>query len=242
MRFTVVLAALAACGAMAIDCDHLQEPERTACLDKAAEQNLGMFPVPNHAYAAPAPDMVAVDPYGTSDDDAGTDDIMGDLGEGAGNSATASASSQAKQELNMADAVAQGMYNEDVKVARAFSDLTDSMDDLRHHMGDLHTMTLVDETAAQAEHMYDAEQGKVKQHDLGEGASINSEEVPEEPMGVLDATAEDLTEDLTAHISHKADELPATDSTVDDLLKSMDSTLKDHQRKHGLDNSPEFRP
>jgi hypothetical protein len=230
------LALLAVVGAaLAFDCEHLQEPERTACLDKAADENVAMFPVPDHAYRAAAPDMAAVDPYGEDED--GTNDIMGDLGEGATTRATMSTEAAAQRDLRVAEATSQGMYSDDVKVARAFSDLTDEMDDLRTHMNELHTRTLVAATQAHASKVFN---GRATEHnDLGESASPVSAE-PEESMGVLDLNTDQITKDLTPHISHEAPK-QGTDADVDALLKSMDDTMHQHKAESNpLDSAPNF--
>lgn len=222
------------CGAMAYDCEHLQEPERTACLDKAADENVGMFPVPDHMYKATSSSAAALDPYSEAGEN--TDDIMGDLGESVTNTATMSTSAKAQQELKLAEATSQGMFNDDIKVARAFSDLTDEMDDLRSHMGQLHTQQLITDTEKEANKAFDSEHGKVEEHDLGESDSLSTP-VEVESLGVLDASFDDITKDLTPQLVHKS---PAAvdDQTVEDLLKSMGSTMAAH--KQALDISPDF--
>ena len=124
LRFLCLLAL--ACGALAFDCDTLHEPERTRCLDRAADQNVEMMPVADDV-AKPLPQHSFIE------DDDDTDDIMGDLGEAASSGAEAkvqvqtTAKAQAHQQLKMAAAASEGMYDSDVQVMRAFSDLTDSV-------------------------------------------------------------------------------------------------------------------
>lgn len=225
-------------GALAFNCEHLVEPERTACLDRAADANVGMFPVPDHAYKTRTAENAAFDPYAEGEE--GTDDIMGDLGESAHNTATMSAQARARAELKNAEATSQGMFNEDIMVARAFSGLSDEMDSLRTHVGELHAQTVVADTEHNAASTFITGVVQNGEHnDLGESDEADAVE----PLGVLDASVDDITKDLTPHISHKA-AAPASDQTVDDLLKSMDSTLQTHKAQgtthNPLDAAPNF--
>ena len=123
MRAFVLLAAMVVCAA-SFDCDTLAEPERTRCLDRAADMNIQMVPVDEEII--PSAHTAQEEPsYDEEDED--TDDIMGDLGEGAKTEAKASATAAAQEDLKLAQASTAGMYDDDVKVARAFSDLTDSV-------------------------------------------------------------------------------------------------------------------
>ena len=122
----MAILALLVCGALAFDCDSLHEPERTRCLDRAADQNVQMAPV------ADDEPQVAVQPvHSFIEDDDDTDDIMGDLGEAASSRVSeqvaTTAKAKAQQELKMAAASTEGLYDEDVHVMKAFSDLTDSV-------------------------------------------------------------------------------------------------------------------
>merc|ERR1712167_25127 len=111
-----------------------------ACFDRAADMNIQMVPVDEDII--PSAHTTQEEPsYDEEDED--TDDIMGDLGEGAKTEAKASATAAAQEDLKLAQASTAGMYDDDVKVARAFSDLTDSMDDLKVHMGQLKMKTNV---------------------------------------------------------------------------------------------------
>ena len=119
----LLLCAMVVCVA-SFDCDTLAEPERTRCLDRAADMNIQMVPVDEEII--PSAHTAQEEPsYDEEDED--TDDIMGDLGEGAKTEAKASATAAAQEDLKLAQASTAGMYDDDVKVARAFSDLTDSV-------------------------------------------------------------------------------------------------------------------
>jgi len=119
----VLALALVACATASFDCDTLSEPERTRCLDRAADENIQMVPV-DEDIALPTKAAEPSYDVADSDDD---DDIFGDLGEGAKTEAKASATAAAQDDLKLAEASTAGLYDDDVKVARAFSDLTDEV-------------------------------------------------------------------------------------------------------------------
>merc|ERR1712167_499032 len=154
--------------------------------------------------------------YDEEDED--TDDIMGDLGEGAKTEAKASATAAAQEDLKLAQASTAGMYDDDVKVARAFSDLTDSMDDLKVHMGQLKMKTNVAKKVKEVKEEF-AREEEERSRELGESDSTS---VKKESFGILDATEADLDKDLT----------------VDDILGKMHADVK----SSSLDESSEFSP
>jgi len=220
-----------ACGALAFDCDTLHEPERTRCLDRAADQNVEMMPVADDV-AKPLPQHSFIE------DDDDTDDIMGDLGEAASSGAEAkvqvqtTAKAQAHQQLKMAAAASEGMYDSDVQVMRAFSDLTDSMSDLDTHVRFLQTKNKVEAAESNARQEYDREH-EAQERELGESDSVEGHH---ESLGVLDASASDLSDALTVH--YHADIVPDTDKKVDDLLGKMSASLK--EKESPLDSAGDF--
>merc|ERR1711988_257985 len=230
------VAALVLGSAVAFDCDKLQEPDRTHCLDRAAESNIGMSPVHNHVV-----EPVAQRPVSLDDDS--VDDVMGDLGEASKTTAKMSARDKARAELKadmvMAERKAQGLFNDDVRVARAFSDLDDSMDALKHH---LHHKTHIRET----ENRYLAEEDREEdeERELGESDTMKEASKPES-NGVLDASAADLDKDLTVNFEHRALEAPNTEKKVDDLMKELHSSFpvehNDDTSVSVLDDAAELR-
>merc|ERR1711871_1155051 len=225
MRAFVLLVAMVVCAA-SFDCDTLAEPERTRCLDRAADMNIQMVPVDEEII--PSAHTAQEEPsYDEEDED--TDDIMGDLGEGAKTEAKASATAAAQEDLKLAQASTAGMYDDDVKVARAFSDLTDSMDDLKVHMGQLKMKTNV---AKKVQEEF-AREEEERSRELGESDSTS---VKKESFGILDATEADLDKDLT--VDYHPDTKPNDDATVDDILGKMHADVK----SSSLDESSEFSP
>merc|ERR1711990_185887 len=223
MRAVALLCLLGlACGALAFDCDTLHEPERTRCLDRAADQNVEMMPVADDV-AKPLPQHSFIE----------------DLGEAASSGAEAkvqvqtTAKAQAHQQLKMAAAASEGMYDSDVQVMRAFSDLTDSMSDLDTHVRFLQTKNKVEAAESNARQEYDREH-EAQERELGESDSVESHH---ESLGVLDASASDLSDALTVH--YHADIVPDTDKKVDDLLGKMSASLKEKD-SNSLDNAPDF--
>jgi hypothetical protein len=215
---TALALVLLASAAVAFDCDGLKEPARTKCLDRAAEMHIRMMPAHDTLeVTAPKDDNNVV--YDDTDD---VDDVMGDLGEGASArakvNAKAGAKQQAQQELKVAEAQTAGMYDDDIKVAKAFSDLDDEMDDLKYHVNVLHSHMRVANTESEVREEYEREeQNQKKMNDLGESDSVSSD-TAHRSMGVLDASADDLEKDLTVDFhQHTA----ATEEKADDLMKDM---------------------
>jgi len=224
----LLLLALVACVA-SFDCDTLAEPERTRCLDRAADQNIQMVPVDEDIVpvAKPAQEEASYD-----DDDSDTDDIMGDLGEGAKTEAKASATAAAKEDEKLAEASTAGLYDDDVKVAKAFSDLADQMDDLKMHVGQLKMKTRVAQRVKEVKEEYAREEASEESSsELGES---DNTEAKKESFGILDATADDLDQDLTVkyHPEPKPD-----DNAVDDILGKMHAEVHD---KNPLDYATEL--
>lgn len=90
------------------------------------------------------------------------------------------------------------------------------MDSLRTHVGELHAQTVVADTEHNAASTFITGVVQNGEHnDLGESDEADAVE----PLGVLDASVDDITKDLTPHISHKA-AAPASDQTVDDLVSA----------------------
>merc|ERR1711907_336761 len=217
MRAFVLLVAMVVCAA-SFDCDTLAEPERTRCLDRAADMNIQMVPVDEEII--PSAHTAQEEPsYDEEDED--TDDIMGDLGEGAKTEAKASATAAAQEDLKLAQASTAGMYDDDVKVARAFSDLTDSMDDLKVHMGQLKMKTNVAKKVQEVKEEF-AREEEERSRELGESDSTS---VKKESLGILDATEADLDKDLT--VDYHPDTKPNNDATVDDILGKMHADVQD---------------
>merc|ERR1712146_145799 len=125
-----------------------------------------------------------------------------------------------------------GMYDDDVKVARAFSDLTDSMDDLKVHMGQLKMKTNVAKKVQEVKDEF-AREEEERSRELGESDSTS---VKKESLGILDATEADLDKDLT--VDYHPDTKPNNDATVDDILGKMHADVK----SSSLDESSEFSP
>merc|ERR1711968_222157 len=142
--------------------------------------------------------------YDEEDED--TDDIMGDLGEGAKTEAKASATAAAQEDLKLAQASTAGMYDDDVKVARAFSDLTDSMDDLKVHMGQLKMKTNVAKKVQEVKEEF-AREEEERSRELGESDSTS---VKKESLGILDATEADILGKMHADVQDKT---PLDDAT-----------------------------
>jgi len=223
----LLLCAMVVCAA-SFDCDTLAEPERTRCLDRAADMNIQMVPVDEDII--PSAHTAQEEPsYDEEDED--TDDIMGDLGEGAKTEAKASATAAAQEDLKLAQASTAGMYDDDVKVARAFSDLTDSMDDLKVHMGQLKMKTNVAKKVQEVKKEF-AREEEERSRELGESDSTS---VKKESFGILDATEADLDKDLT--VDYHPDTKPNNDATVDDILGKMHADVQD---KTPLDDATEL--
>merc|ERR1711861_60853 len=171
----LLLCAMVVCAA-SIDCDTLAEPERTRCLDRAADMNIQMVPVDEEIIPSAA---------------------------------------AAQEDLKLAQASTAGMYDDDVKVARAFSDLTDSMDDLKVHMGQLKMKTNVAKKVQEVKEEF-AREEEERSRELGESDSTS---VKKESLGILDATEADLDKDLT--VDYHPDTKPNNDATVDDILGKL---------------------
>merc|ERR1711871_1391292 len=198
----LLLCAMVVCVA-SFDCDTLAEPERTRCLDRAADMNIQMVPVDEEII--PSAHTAQEEPsYDEEDED--TDDIMGDLGEGAKTEAKASATAAAQEDLKLAQASTAGMYDDDVKVARAFSDLTDSMDDLKVHMGQLKMKTNVAKKVQEVKEEF-AREEEERSRELGESDSTS---VKKESLGILDATVDDILGKMHADVQDKT---PLDDAT-----------------------------
>jgi len=236
----VVCVALLASAVVAFDCDGLKEPVRTKCLDRAAEMHIQMAPAHDGELEVTSPK----DEHIVYDDAEDVDDVMGDLGEAASSRAQAKANSlsEAQMELKVAEAQTQGMYDDDIKIARAFSDLDDDMDDLKSHVRELHSHMRVADTETNVRQEYEREeaaQKKLNDMDLGESDSISASEAHAEKrdsMGVLDASADDLAKDLTVDFHQRT---APSEHKADALMQDMAKLVNDDEVSM-LDTAEEF--
>jgi len=237
----VVCVMLLASAAVAFDCDGLKEPARTKCLDRAAEMHIQMAPAHDGELEVTAPKD---DEHVVYDDAEDVDDVMGDLGEAASSRAQAKANSlsEAQMELKVAEAQTQGMYDDDIKIARAFSNLDDDMDDLKSHVRELHSHMRVADTETDVRQEYEREeaaQKKLNDMDLGESDSVSASEAPAEKrnsMSVLDANADDLSKDLTVDFHQHT--VPS-EHKADALMQDMAKLVNDDE-VNMLDTAEEF--
>jgi len=228
----LALAAVVVSMAAAFDCDRLEEPERTHCLDRAADQKIGMVPVQDE-------DIVGAQ----DNDDEPVDDVMGDLGESSKTSVKMSAKAQMKQDLKLAQAETAGMYDSDIMVAKAFSDLDDSMDDLSFHLDGLKAGMRIADSENQVRKEFHQEEVKRAQREteLGESESTDAPAEQHDDMGVLGASAADLDKDLTVEF-HAPKKEVNTEQRVDELMGQLRSISGKKKVKdvRMLDDSVEF--
>jgi len=212
---------LLATAVIAFDCDELKEPERTHCLDRAAQDHVRMMPLHDHLKVADTKDPVE----GFQDDS--VDDIMGDLGESSKTQVKMDARAQMKAQLRLAERETDGMYDDDVRVAKAFSDLDDEMDDLKTHLGQLHTNMEVAESENRVRHQFEREDDmeRASREELGESESSRSDgtvhQIKDSSDDVLHASASDLEKDLT--VNYHGDHAPDTEDKVDFLMNKLRS-------------------
>jgi len=222
---------------VAFDCDELKEPERTRCLDRAAEDHVRMMPLHDHLKVASAKNSVE------SFQDESVDDVMGDLGESSKTQVKMDARARMKADLRLAERETDGMYDDDVRVAKAFSDLDDEMDDLKTHLGQLHTNMEVAESENQVRQQFEREddmERASREAELGESESTKSDDTAHQTKDssddVLHASASDLEKDLT--VNYHGDHAPDTEDKVDFLMNKLRSISG--SSGHTLDHSTEF--
>jgi len=231
--------------AAALDCDELHGNERTACLDKAAEQNIQMMPAENEDPAVKL--QQEEQDAETGQDDEPVDDVMGDLGEAAKTTAKTGVSTEMAADLQEAKRKTAHMYDDDIKVAKAFAGLDDEMDDLKMHLGALHTSMQVEDSASQVREEYDREEEEEeasKERDLGESDNVKAKvedenplKLPEQESGLLTANEDDLAKDL--HVGFET-YTPDTMDKADNLMAEMQGKEAPVPDVAMLDESTEF--
>jgi len=217
------VALCATCALANVDCEGMKEPARTACFDRNAEMNI-QSPVTDEVSPV-APPMEDEDEDQIDDEaDSGDalDDVMGDLGESDKASAKATAKTEMRAELKEAESTTAHMYDDDVKVARAFSGLDDEMDDLKMHLHHLHTSMKVDDSEEQTRDEIDREEEEEeasRESELGEAGNIKAAAArPDTSGGVLDMNADDLSKDLSVDFhTRTANNMDKVDNLMDSL-------------------------
>merc|ERR1719197_1921656 len=175
---------------------------------------------------------------------------MGDLGESSKTRVKMSAKAQMKQQLKLAEAETAGMYDADVTVAKAFSDLDDSMDGLNFHLDQLKTNMRIADSENQVRDQFEQEEERrraARERELGESESTardvqEDEEQKDDDSGVLDASAADLEKDLTVDFHAPKKTKVNTEERVDELMGQLRSISgsKGKGTKSKLDDSVEF--
>merc|ERR1719487_1101202 len=135
----------------------------------------------------------------------------------------------------------------------SFSDLEDEMDSLRTHVGQLRLNTNIAGEEQRMRKAYDREEEEERESreaELGEGDSPRATRMAKASTnsgGVLDASAADLSKDLTVQFSHTSTAPTSTEGQVDVLMKKLRSISGadgadqgPHKLVHKLDDSVEF--
>jgi len=196
-RFTFLLIAMTAFTCLAddfgdddIDDDHDDVSARTARLDRLADEDMPML------HAREVPPKHETDPSSLGES-VGADAETGSLAQ-----LGASAGEQAELQADVQEATAEteGMFDADIRAARAFASFDNKMDSLKHSITDLDSKTKMRQAVEKPKETADS--------DLGEGGK-----------SVLDEDKEDLLGDVDVQVH--VDDAPDTEEKADKLLKRM---------------------
>jgi hypothetical protein len=173
-----------------IDDDHDVVSERTARLDRLADEDMPML----HAREVPPKHDTAPSSLGES---VGADAETGSLAQ-----LGASAGEQAELQADVQEATAEteGMFDADIRAARAFASFDNKMDSLKHSISDLDAKTKMRQAVEKPKETEDSE--------LGEGGK-----------SVLDEDKEDLLGDVDIQVH--VDDTPDSEEKADKLLRRM---------------------